>query len=377
MHALPLPPDPRSFALACLLASLFLAAVMGSLRNPWVETRGAPWFAGSALAAAGSFLLVGLAPAAGWLPLVALRAGSTVLLFGLLVAGLCRFCGRPVPWLALAASLLLMSLVVVMYPDSRDDVAPRVLAFSLLITGWSLGGAWLLWRHPVLALPRPGPWLTGIGLAGLAVVAMLRSLLLLGHGPVSGDEALHAPLNAWLLPAGFAALLLTHCGCALMLNARQVQELMRFSSHDPLTGLFNRRGFNAHWPAWLRAQGPGHVVLMDLQGAPDTTGLPEAGLLALVQVLRTLAPADALLARQGGGSFLAALPEAWRDAQVRDWSEQLQHELAARLALVWSEAGSGLHLRIGHAPVQQGGLADAARRASFAMQRGPAPHAAR
>ena len=27
--------------------------------------------------------------------------------------------------------------------------------------------------------------------------------------------------------------------------------------------------------------------------------------------------------------------------------------------------------------IEQGGLADAARRASFAMQRGPAPHAAR
>jgi GGDEF domain-containing protein len=360
------PPELQSLALACTLCSLFLAAVMVSIRNPWVETRGASWFAGAALVSAFSFVLVAFPPPVEFVLLLALRAANTVLIFGLIVGGICHFVGRPVPWLTLALSMTFTALVVLLFPSSSQDVTPRVLTIGLMLVGWALGGVWLLWRHAIPGLPRRGPWITTLGLLLLALTAALRSILLLSQGPVSGEEALSAPVNAWALLGGFGALLLTLTGVALMLNARMVQELIRWNSHDALTGAYNRRGFNAKWPDWLHAHGPGHVVLMDLN-ASDGSKPPEPALLVLVHALRSLLPSQALLARQGGNSFLLALPQSINPEQAEAWCAQLQEEVAQRLMLLMGGRGSHLlTLSLGHAMVHNT-LAEAARRATMAM----------
>ncbi len=360
------PPELYSLALACTLCSLFLAVVMASIRNPWVETRGASWFAGAALVTAFSFALVAFTPPVEFALLLALRAANIVLIYGLMVGGICRFVGRPVPWLRLALSMTLTALVVLMYPSSSEDVTPRVLSISLMIVGWASGGVWLLWRHAIPGLPRRGPWITTIGLLLLALTAALRAILLLSEGPVSGEKALNAPLNAWALLGSFGALLMTLTGVALMLNARMVQELIRWNSHDALTGTYNRRGFNAKWPDWLHEHGPGHVVLMDLNTS-DGSKPPEPALLVLVHALRSLVPSQALLARQGGNSFLLALPQSLSPAQAEAWCDQLQEEVAQRLMLLMGGRGSPLlSLSLGHAKVHNT-LAEAARRATIAM----------
>lgn len=364
-------PEPHSLALACGLSSLFVALVMASIRNPWVEARGALLFAGSGLATAMSFFLVAFAPPMEEGLLAALRGANTVLLFGLLVAGICRFVGQPAPWLQLGISMLLMTLLIQLYPESRPDVTPRVIGFSVLVSGWCLSGAWTLWRHPVAGLPRLGPVSAISGLLVLALASAARSAVLVQQGEVSGEQAFHAPLNSWLLLSGFAALLLTLTGLALMLNARMVLELTRLASHDPLTGAHNRKGFNAQWPAWQQCHGPGHVVLMDLD-TTDGSCPSEQALLVLVNGLREALPPQALLARQSGGGFLAALPASLNAVQVQDWCAQLHQTLAQRLALQLSDlAGRGdpLTLSIGHAAVHHQ-LAEAARRANLAMSDG-------
>jgi GGDEF domain-containing protein len=359
------PLEPRSMALACALASLFLAVVMATIRNPWVKTRGAKWFALAGLATSLSFLLVTLPAGEYGAILTELRAANTVLIFGLLVSGICSFLGRPPPWVMLALSLLVMLLVARLYPESRDDVAPRVLTFSLLVVGWSLSGVWLLLRHRVRGLPALGPSVTCLGLILLAMFASLRAIWLFSHGTVSGALAFHAPVNVWLLFAGFGALLMVLTGLTMMLNGRMVLEVRRWTSHDALTGAFNRRGFNEEWPQWQRKHGPGHVVLLDLD-RNDRKPPEEAALLAFFQGLEALLPDASLLGRQGGGSFLVAVAQTHSAEQVDDWCKQVAKDTAQRMALLMGGRGIGVNLSIGTAAVHNT-LADAARRANMDM----------
>lgn len=361
-------PEPHSLALACGLSSLFIGLVMASIRNPWVEARGALLFAGAALATTLSFMMVALAQRVDDSVLVTLRGANTVLIFGLLVAGIARFVGRSAPWLPLALSMVAMALLIQFYPESRSDVSPRVLGFSLLVVGWSLTGVWILLRHPITGLPPLGPAFTVGGLVALASIAATRALVLLRDGAVSGELAFHDPLNGWLLLAGFAALLCTLTGMALMLNGRMVLELQRLASHDPLTGAFNRKGFNTAWPTWLQTHGPGRVVLMDLE--TDTGETPdEEALMLLVNRLRELMPPHALLGRQSGGGFLVALPQAVLESEVQACCERLQVDVHQSLALLGAGRESPPTLSIGHAPVRQD-LAEACRRANLAMDDG-------
>ena len=361
-------PEPHSLALACGLSSLFVGLVMASIRNPFVEARGANYFAASAAITSLSFFLVAFAPPMDFLVLTALRGANTVLLFGLLVAGIKRFVGQRVPWLALGLSMMLMAVLIQFYPDSLQDVAPRVVGFSALIMMWTLYGVWTLLRHRLPGLPLLGQVIAALGLICLALVAGLRAVLLLTHGTVSGAEALHSPLNSWLLLAGFAALLLTLTGLALLQNARMVMELARWSQRDPLTGINTRHGFNAQWPQWLKRHGPGHIVLMDLEMA-ERASPDDDGVLLLAQCLQSGLPPESLLSRQSGGGFLAALPQALDTAQVRKLCAALQMEVSHGLALQWAGRGVPPRLALGHAEMRQD-LAEAARRANLAMQDG-------
>lgn len=354
--------EPHSLALACALSSLFVALVMLSIRNPWVRTRGAPWFAASALAACASFLLVAFPPPLDGSALLMLRGANTILLFGLMVAGICRFVGRRVPWLSLVLSTLLMALVIALYPLTRQDVGPRVFAFSALVVAWTLAGIALLLRHRLPGQPALGRVCACLGLLALATCASLRAFVLLGHGPVSGDQALHAPINAWLLLAGFAALLLTLSGLAMLQNERLIHELAHWGSHDPLTGALSRKGFNDAWPRWLQTQGPGHLVLIDLE---HRAAADEGTLQLLAGLLKRLLPDGHLWARQSGSSFLLALPE--RLLGPREWCDQLQLEFAQQIALHWMGPGMAPQLSLGLAAMQHS-LAETARRANVAMQ---------
>lgn len=358
--------EPHSLALACALSSLFVALVMQSIRNPWVRTRGASWFAASALAASASFLLVAFPPPLDGSALLMLRGANTILLFGLMVAGICRFAGRRVPWLSLVLSTLLMALVIAFYPLTRQDVGPRVFAFSALVVAWTLAGIVLLLRHRLPGQPRLGLGCAVLGLSTLAVCASLRAFVLLGHGPVSGDQALHAPINAWLLLAGFAALLLTLTGLAVLQNDRLIHDLAHWGTRDPLTGALSRKGFNEAWSPWLQAHGPGHLALIDLENRQGEVA-DEGTLQLLAGLLQRLLPEGHLWARQSGSSFLLALPERLDGPRAREWCESLQLEFAQQIALHWLGPGAAPRLSLGLAAMQHS-LAETARRANLAMQ---------
>ena len=147
-----------------------------------------------------------------------------------------------------------MALLAALYPNQAPDVAPRMLGSAVLSSGWALFAIWLL-LVPQPRLPGPGPWSAALGLAVMVTAYALRAATLLADGQVTPAETASGPANAPLLLASQFALLLSLGGLAVMWNARVVQEVAQLATHDSLTGLLNRRGFNLHWPAWRATHG--------------------------------------------------------------------------------------------------------------------------
>jgi diguanylate cyclase (GGDEF)-like protein len=115
-----------------------------------------------------------------------------------------------------------------------------------------------------------------------------------------------------LLVAGAAALVIGR-------QRRQIRVLEAEARADLLTGLPNRRGLAAHWAALSR---PSALILIDLVGfkAVNDSHGHIVGDALLAQVGARLAAAVAppgFLARWGGDEFVAVVPRAGRDAQLR------------------------------------------------------------
>ena len=111
-------------------------------------------------------------------------------------------------------------------------------------------------------------------------------------------------------------------------HARDV-KLRHLASHDPLTGLPNRRAFCERLDEALEA-GPVAVLMLDLDGFKsinDTLGhLVGDDLLRLVAVrLKARLGYDAMLARIGGDEFAALVPDCADPVQVRTIAAALTH----------------------------------------------------
>ena len=102
---------------------------------------------------------------------------------------------------------------------------------------------------------------------------------------------------------------------------RREGQVTRLAERDHLTGVYNRRAFDARAAAAIalavRRGRPGALLLLDLdhfKAVNDGWG-HEAGdrlLVALAGLLRAVLPADALLARLGGDEFAILLPDCDR-----------------------------------------------------------------
>ena len=113
----------------------------------------------------------------------------------------------------------------------------------------------------------------------------------------------------------------------------QAQQL---AQHDPLTGLFNRRGFleralHAHELAMRDAQ-PLSLVLLDIDHFKDVNDrhghdAGDRALAAVADRLRLLSRRDDVIARWGGEEFVLLLPDTSRDAAYA-FAELLRADLA-------------------------------------------------
>jgi diguanylate cyclase (GGDEF)-like protein len=111
------------------------------------------------------------------------------------------------------------------------------------------------------------------------------------------------------------------------------QELERLASTDPLTGLSNRRAFEAEFDQLLHSGQSLGVVMLDLNGfkeANDEHGhhIGDRILKDIARRLEDLATGDALLARLGGDEFCLVAPDC------ADWSalQLLQEAIATAIS---------------------------------------------
>ncbi|MRV72759.1 diguanylate cyclase [Duganella sp. FT92W] len=252
-------------------------------------------------------------------PQTPLPMATNALLFcgiGLSMIGTQEFFGRQPSWRTFwaiaAGGFVLIGWFLVIKPD----FAARVTIFSFLVFYFYAEQVRLVWRH---GTPHFSTRFFGTLIGIQALVVLVRGCMAL-RAMVANIDLMrdNAMANIYLGVANFMALMLT---VAFMTMAtRRLQTILeQRSTHDPLTGVLNRRGFAMfyeHQRLQMRRAGkPITLMAIDLdhfKAVNDRFG-HMVGDKVLVQVARairqTLRETDDV-ARFGGEEFVVLLPDS-------------------------------------------------------------------
>ncbi|MGV1760955.1 GGDEF domain-containing protein [Rhizobium sp. A22-96] len=141
---------------------------------------------------------------------------------------------------------------------------------------------------------------------------------------------------------GFSMMILSKFVLAIaiviFISERQRMKIQKLADRDPLTGLYNRRFFNANAPSKPK-QGDA-ILFLDLdhfKQLNDRFGhaLGDEVLSTMAQAVQSILPASALLARHGGEEFVVFLPAIAGDAVLH--AERIRKTVAG---LRFSSLGS-------------------------------------
>ncbi|MFN3370567.1 MAG: GGDEF domain-containing protein [Sphingomonadaceae bacterium] len=142
------------------------------------------------------------------------------------------------------------------------------------------------------------------------------------------------------LASPLLALLAGLLGWLLIRTRRRLERLMHEARHDALTGLPNRRGLEALWPAQLDPLALLMVDLVGFKAVNDAHGhLVGDGLLRQVAArLESAIPPPGRLGRWGGDEFVAIVPAAE--------AETTAQRLAAASVIPFDLSGEGGPARV-------------------------------
>ncbi|TVQ37222.1 MAG: GGDEF domain-containing protein [Geminicoccaceae bacterium] len=311
-----------------LLASLHLRRMVPS----HIAVDVLAWAFAAALTTTGLILLIPwLSPVATAL-LVPAAAFAT---YACLWSAIWLRCGAPPPWAMIGAIGLGIALLIAWSGLAPAASGQRLAGMSALTSLGFLAATWRLARGPVPLVARPMDRLAAVFFGALGLAMAGRSGLALI--PAAGAEV------AWvftlivfpsLFSAGGLCLVLGYVGHSLSTN-RALATL------DHLTGVDNRRGFEARVQAELAAAAsagrPSTLVIVDIDGLKainDGLGHPtgDTVIQTVAATLRTAAGAADRLGRLGGDEFALFMPGRTAPEAVARL-EQVQAALAADAAL--------------------------------------------
>lgn len=271
-------------------------------------------YAGSAM---GFFLQIFTLPIG--LPVTKLLSNTsfTIAVLGASGAVISR-CGRPVPWLQVGLLALggLASFCWFMFVEPN-------LTWRVLSLNFAFGGVCLVVAAELRAMPARTPvenLMLGLSLLS-AVNFLVRPLVVMAvYGPYTSYEGFYSSLYWTTALLSHAVLSLLIALAVFTAEALDLMKALRSESlTDPLSGLLNRRGFEAKASALLDActasRLPMSLVVADLdrfKALNDRHGhaAGDRVIAAFAARLREAAGTRAIAGRLGGEEFAVLLPLA-------------------------------------------------------------------
>ncbi len=231
-------------------------------------------------------------------------------------------------WPIAISVFALIAWFVLIEPNvgARMAVVPAFAAITLFLSAYMI----LRYRERT----RPAEWAAAIAIVIFAITQTFASVLAFLQGPV-GDESISAAFqhfNFLTLPAGYIGVSML---IILMMASDISAKMKRMATHDELTRLLNRRGFNEYgrraFSAAQRNGEPLSVILTDIDRFKfinDKFG-HAAGDAALVHFAKMFAESrrkEDVVARVGGEEFALLLP----GTELRD-AMAIADQLCARI----------------------------------------------
>jgi diguanylate cyclase (GGDEF)-like protein len=309
--------DPFTILFTTTLTCAVLAAAMCSVHLSFRrEVAGVGhWALGlvSMVCAGSLFLLRGALPEQ-----IALPAANVCLMWGigLSMVGTRRFYGESPGWTIFHVAWVLELAAILWWLLLAPDFPHRAAAFSFIVSIFYIDQFRLVWRHRT---PHFTSWFFGALLAAQALGTLSRGVAAVFMVEQDAAKLMRssALANAYLALANFMALLMTVA--FLMLATRKLQKILeQRSTHDPLTGVLNRRGFLQCFNQVRARQQRVDVALslmaidLDLfKAINDQFGHAQGDkvLMHVAAVVRRTARQCDVVARFGGEEFVVLLPD--------------------------------------------------------------------
>ncbi|WP_158206792.1 GGDEF domain-containing protein [Pseudoduganella flava] len=311
--------DPFSVVLmAALMCAVMSAVLFGARRGFPAEVRGiSHWGAALAVQVLSAFCFA----LRGSLPdLLVLPIANVLFVFGngLCLMGLQRFYGLARGWLMLGGACGFALAGMLYFLIVSPDYAARVVWMALPMT--LINGTMLLLvlRHGRRKLAT---WFFGSLISINTSLIAIRGILALTHGPAVVDVTRPGVFQGFYLAITALQPALLSVGFLMVAYERMRIILERRSASDPLTGVFNRRGFGEAYArevarmARMRQRSRSLALLcVDLdyfKRINDRYGHAEGDrvLVSVAQMISAALRETDVLARFGGEEFSVLLPE--------------------------------------------------------------------
>ncbi|HHW4400959.1 TPA: diguanylate cyclase [Aeromonas hydrophila] len=283
------------------------------------------WSSLFALAAQSLFTLQAFMPSLAGIWLANLLITVCIALMPL---ALQRFFGQPLSWSASGWFMLIYVLILSWSIAFNDQMAPRVLlaCLSYMVLGAVI--VFLIWRHGYPAYLPAVLVFTVVNILLYGFNLLRMAFLLQGDARVLMDQS---GVNVLPFLSMLMGSYLSTFGVLLLCTQYRALALRQQASHDPLTGLLNRRGF-MELMARRRMTEFGALAVLDLDDFKQINDRHghEMGDRVLAAVGAYLGARQELVAsRFGGEEFVLLLPKEDETAQQQR-CEQIIRSLAAQ-----------------------------------------------